>query len=342
VGLGRYTIRRLVFLVPQLAVVLVLIFVIVAITPGNPARVQLGAQATPDAVKRLERQMGLQKPIYDRFAIYVEHLFHGDFGRSWVSGSPVSHDLLRRAPATFELITLGLVFALLLAIPLGVATAVRETGLGGRVADRLSFVYALLAGAIPDFWFALILIFMFFHKFGIAATPIGQLDLDVIPPPRHTGALLIDSAIAGHWTALWNHIEHLVLPVATLVFVNAAPILRMTRNNVNEHLQSDYIKFARANGLPYKYVIRYALRNALVPIITLSGLIFTLLIGGAVLTETIFSWGGMGQYAVQSLLNADWAALQGVLLVASAVALLVYLAIDLLHAVVDPRIRSKT
>jgi peptide/nickel transport system permease protein len=227
----------------------------------------------------------------------------------------------------------------MLAIPLGVVAALRETGLIGRVVERISFGYGLLAGAIPDFWFALILIFVFFHLTGLAASPIGQLDLAVVPPPRVTGMISVDAIIAGDWSALSNHLQHLVLPVGTLVFINAAPILRMTRNSVAENLHSPFIRFARANGLPNREIIAYAFKNALLPILTLAGVLYTILIAGAVLTETIFSWGGIGQYAVQSVLNADWAALQSVVLLGATVSLVVYLMLDILYAAIDPRIR---
>jgi peptide/nickel transport system permease protein len=335
----QYTLRRLALLVPQLLAVTVVTFLIVLFTPGNPARAQLGPFAPRQAVYQLEEQLGMHKPAPVRYGLYVWNVFHGDFGRSWVSGSTVRDDLTRRAPATFELITIGFLGALLVAIPLGVVTAVRGGGLVSRVMDRFSFVYGLMAGAIPDFWFALILVFLFFHTTGLAASPIGQLDLSIETPPKVTGLLLVDSLLAGNLEAFQNHLSHLALPVATLVFINAAPVLRMTRNSVLANLQSDFIRFARANGLPSREVIRYALRNALLPIITLAGVLYTILIAGAVLTETIFSWGGVGQYAVQSVLNADWVALQAVILLGAAVSLVIYLVLDLLHALVDPRIR---
>jgi len=335
----RYVLRRLAFLVPQLLAVILIAFVIVQFTPGNPARAQLGSQAPEAAVEALEQELGLDRPLPEQFVRYVARVAQGSFGVSWVTGRPVAEDLLQRAPVTLQLITLSFLVSLLIAIPLGVAAAFRG-GFVSRVADRMSFVYGLMAGSIPDFWFALILVFVFFSTLGLAPSPIGQLDLTIAPPPTRTGMLLVDSLLAGHWEAFWNHVGHLVLPVATLVFINAAPILRMTRNNVEENLRSEYVYFARANGLPRGDIVSYALKNSLLPIITLAGVWYTILIAGAVLTETIFSWGGVGQYAVQAVLNADWSALQAVVLLAAAISLLVYLVVDLLHAWIDPRVRT--
>ena len=336
----RFTLRRILLLIPQLLIVLVATFIIVKLTPGNQARAQLGSTATPEALAALEARLGLDRPILEQFFLYMRNIAQGDFGQSWVSGQSVSRDLLQRGPATLELITLGLIGSVAVAIPLGVAAAVRRgAGIFGRLLDRISYGYSLMAGTIPDFWFALILIFVFFTTLGIAPAPVGQLDFGITRPPGVTNMLLIDSAIAGNWAAFGNHASKLVLPVVTLTFVSGAVILRMTRNNVVENMGSEYIRFARACGLPNHQLVRYALRNSLVPVVTLAGVVYTLMIGGAVLTETIFSWAGLGQYVVQSLQNADWAALQAVVLLSAALALIVYLLLDLINAAIDPRIR---
>lgn len=334
-----YAARRLVVVVPQLLLVSMLTFIGTLLTPGNPARAQLGSFASAQAVHNLEVQQGLNAPPIQRYLIYLGRLVHGDFGQSWVSGHSVTSDLLTRGPATFELITMGLLGALVVAIPLGVLSAVKHEGIVGRVVERASSIYALMAGAIPDFWLALILIFIFYSIVKIAPAPIGQLSLNVAPPPRVTGMIVVDSLISGDWTALGDSLAHLALPVLTLTFVNAAPILRMTRNMVLSTSQAEFVRFGRANGLSPGMVKRYTLRNAAPPIITLGGVIYAQLVAGAVLTETIFSWGGVGQYAVQSVVNADWAALEGVIVVAAAFSLLTYLVIDLVHAAVDPRYR---
>ncbi len=335
----RYAVRRLLIIPPQLLGISLVTFVIIRQVPGNPARAQLGQFASQDAVQRLATYLGLNRPLPEQFLIYLKNLLRGDLGQSWYTGHSVTSDLLVRFPSTLELITLGFVGSLIVAIPLGVLISLRGAGFFGRIGERFSFVYGLMAGAIPDFWFALILIFIFFHLLGIVAAPVGQLDLAVNPPPRITGMLLIDSLLTLNWAALLSAIGHLILPVATLVFVNAAPVLRMTRSSIGNVMDSDFIRFSRANGLPDRLVIRYALKNALLPIITLSGVLYTILLSGAVLTETIFSWGGVGQYAVQSVVNADWFALQAVVLLTASFSLFVFLVLDLLYAVVDPRIK---
>lgn len=335
----RYTFRRLLLLIPQLLGVMLVTFIIVRAIPGNPAQAQLGTLVSQDAVVRFQKLLGLDQPLYVQFFHYLGNVMRGNLGESYLTGRPVVEDLLQRVPSTLELITIGFVGSLVIAIPLGVVTAVRTSGWIGRVLDKFSFGYGLMAGAIPDFWFALILIYVFFYVLHLASAPIGQLSLDIPPPGRITGMLLVDSTLTGNWRAVQDALGHLALPVLTLVFINAAPVLRMTRNTVLGVMTSDFVRFAKANGLPNRDVIRYALRNSLSPILTLAGVLYTILIAGAVLTETIFSWGGVGQYAVQSIVNADWAAVQGVVLFTAALSLVLYLALDLVQALVDPRIR---
>ncbi|MDQ6878108.1 MAG: ABC transporter permease [Candidatus Dormibacteraeota bacterium] len=335
----RYVVRRLLIIPPQLLGITLVTFFIIRLVPGNPARAQLGQFASQDAVQRLSAYLGLTRPLPEQFLIYLKNVVHGDLGQSWYTSQPVTADLLVRFPSTLELITVGFLGSLVVAIPLGVLISLRGAGPFGRLAERFSFGYGLMAGAIPDFWFALILVFVFFHLLGVVSAPVGQLDLSVDAPPRITGMLLLDSLLTTRWDAFLSAAGHLILPVATLVFVNAAPVLRMTRSSIANVMGSDFIRFSRANGLPDGVIIRYALKNALLPIITLSGVLYTILLSGAVLTETIFSWGGIGQYAVQSVVNADWFPLQAVVLLTATFSLLVFLVLDLLYAVVDPRIK---
>jgi peptide/nickel transport system permease protein len=250
----------------------------------------------------------------------------------------VLEDIKQRAPATLELITVSFVIVLLLALALGLAGGFSTSRLGW-LGDKLSYCYSLMAGAVPDFWFGMVLIFVFYYTFPIAVAPLGQYDETLGVVPTVTGSLIVDSLLAGNLDILVSHLDHLLLPVAALVFINTAPILRMVRSSVAESMRSGYVSMAQANGLPQRSVVGYALRSALPPIITLAGVWYTMLIAGAVLTETIFSWGGVGQYAVQAVQNADWSALQGVVLLAALVSLGVYLAFDLIHAWLDPRVR---
>jgi len=244
-------------------------------------------------------------------------------------------DLVERVPATLELITVSFLLAVLIAVPLGVLLATR----GGGGAQRAVMGYGLLAGAIPDFWLALLLAFVFYFQLRWLPAPIGQLDIAISTPPFVTGMLLIDSVLAGDWEALRSHIAHLVLPVATLTLLYAAPILKMTRSSMESVLGSGFIRYSRAAGLPNSQVMRYALRNALSPVVTLVGVLYGILLSGAVLVEQVYGWGGAGQYAVQSILNSDYLAIQGFVLVAGAFALLVYLVVDIVHLLIDPRIQ---
>lgn len=333
----RYIGRRVLLLVPQLFAVLLVTFIIIRLVPGNPARAQLGSYAEPEAIAELNELLGLDRPLWEQFVAYVGNVARGDLGESWFTGNPVTTDILVRLPATLELITIGLVLALAVGVGLAVAAEL-ATGRFGRMLERVTSTYSLSAGAVPDFWLALILIIVFFINLDVVPAPIGRIDADIqLQTP--TGVFLIDSIITGNWRAFQSVLGHLVLPAGTLVFVAGAAVLRMTGSSLREALSSDVIWFARANGLSRMVVLRYALRSAILPVITLVGALYGLLIAGAVFIEQIFNWNGVGQYAVQSVVRADWAPLQGVVLVAACFTLLVFLVLDILYALIDPRIK---
>ena len=268
---------------------------------------------------------------------------HGDFGTSWFTSNPVGKDLAERLPATIELITIALVISLLIMVPLGIrAASTRDVGTVGilnRALGKVVNLYGLLAGSLADFWLALILIFVFYTKAGIAPTPIGALDISVTPPASHTHFLIIDSLIDGNFRALSSYLGHLALPLVTLVFVYGGPILKMTITSMRDIQDSPYMANARAMGLKPSTLRGYAFRNALPPIITIMGVIYGFLLGGAVLVETIFGLNGVGAYGVQAVLNADYAPVQGFVLVAAVFVMAVYLVVDILHAWSDPRVR---
>jgi len=240
-----------------------------------------------------------------------------------------------RFPATVELISFSMLLALFVALPIGMITALRPSGL----LSRATLLYTLLAGAMPDFFIGLLLIFFLYFKFNLAPPPMGRLSLLVEPPAAVTRMYVIDSLITRDWVALRSAIAHLVLPVSTLAFVQAGPIMKMTRSTVLQILEGDFMYFARVCGLKAGYIWRYALRNALPPVVTLASLLYGILLGGAVLVETVFAWGGLGQYSVLMIVNADYDGIQGFVLVASAFSLLIYLALDILYVVIDPRVR---
>jgi ABC-type dipeptide/oligopeptide/nickel transport system permease component len=335
VALLAYIGRRLLFVGPQLAGILLVSFLLVKLIPGDPAVLMLGPFATEDALAKLRTDLGLDRSLIEQFLIYLWDVLQGDLGTSWQTTLPVTTDLAQRFPATLELVTLGLLLALLIGIPLGVAGARFKRGALRKAADY----YGLLAGALPDFWLALVLIFVFYTILGIAPPPLGRIDFAIIPPEPITGALLIDSLIAGNWAAFWNVAGHLVLPVLTLGLVNAGPILKMTQSTMEGMLEADFSRYAEMCGLPRYVVVRKALRNSLPSIVTIVSVLYGFLIGGAVLVEIVFSWGGAGQYAVQGVLNADLNPVLGFVLYSAILSLVIYLIVDLIYFAIDPRTR---
>jgi peptide/nickel transport system permease protein len=221
---------------------------------------------------------------------------------------------------------------------IGVTVAVVSVVKAGGVVDYGSRIYGLAAGAIPDFWVALLLIFFLFYMAGIAPAPFGRIDPMVLPPPAITGFYTIDSLLAGDLAAFKSSVSRLALPVLTLVIVNAGMIMKITKTTFADIYRSEFIRHQRISGLPERVIMRNALRNSLPPIITTIGFLFGFLLGGAVLVETLFSWGGLGQYAVTAVINSDYPALQGFVLVTSAFILVIYLVVDVLYELVDPRI----
>jgi peptide/nickel transport system permease protein len=332
----RYAGRRLLFLVPQLFAVSVIVFFLVRLLPGDPAYLIAGQFATKERIEEVRTAMGLDRPLYEQYVLYVRNVLRGDFGMSWRTSQPVINDIKQRLPATLELVLLTGIISVVLGIPIGAYTAVKRKG----VVDRALFLYSMLAGSIPDFWLGLILIFIFFSLLGWLPGPIGQLDPTIETPPRISGMLVLDALVSGRWEAFRSALAHLVLPVATLTLVYMTLIIKNTRTTVEEMLKSDFVEHARALGLPRLMLLRYALRNALPPVITVVGIVFWFLLGGAVLVETVFAWGGLGQYAVESVVSSDYAPLQAFVLLAALFTLVVFLLVDLAYFVIDPRIKA--
>ena len=332
----KYIGRRLLFLVPQLFAVSIIVFFLVRLLPGDPAFLMAGQFATRERIEEVRRDLGLDRPLYEQYALYVGNLVQGDFGRSWRTSQTVLQDVKQRLPATLELVLSAGFLSVLLGIPIGVYTAVNRRG----IADKLLFGYGMLAGSIPDFWLGLILIYVFFSTLGIVPGPIGQLDPIVSTPEPVTGMIVIDALIAGDFEAFSSALQHLILPVATLTLVYMTLIIKNTRATVEEMMLSDFVEHGRALGLSRRTLLRYALKNALPPIITVIGIVFWFLLGGAVLVETVFAWGGLGQYAVEAVVNSDYAPLQAFVLLAAVFTLFVFLLVDLAYFLIDPRIKA--
>jgi ABC-type dipeptide/oligopeptide/nickel transport system permease component len=331
----RIVLSRFVIIVPQMFGVMMATFFLLRLLPGDPALLLLGNMATPEAIASLRQRLGLDLPVLQQFFLYVRNVLQGDLGLSIFTSNPVLVDLLERAPATLELIT----YAMILTVLIGVAMAVLAVVKAGGPFDLGSRIYGLAAGAIPDFWIALLLIYFLFHLAGIAPAPFGRIDAFLTPPPRVTGFYTVDSLIAGDLQAFYSSVGRLALPVLTLTIVNAGALMKMTRTTFADIYRSEFIAHARASGLSERTIVKMALRNSLPPIITLVGFLFGFLLGAAVIVETIFAWGGLGQYAVQAVVNSDYPALQGFVLVAAAFILIVYLVVDILYELVDPRIQ---
>lgn len=328
----RYLLKRLVFAIPQILGVALVAFFLLKLIPGDPAPMMLGPLATQEAVDKLRAEMGLDQPLPQQFIAYLGRLAEGDLGRSWQTTNPVLFDLAERLPATLELVTLSLLMAIAIGLPLGLMAGRRPAGRVARIADT----YSVAAGAIPDFWLALVLIFIFYSIFKIAPPPIGRLDFAIFPPPPITGSYALDALLDGNLAGFRAAFAQLVLPVSTLGIIYAVPILTMTRATVERLNETDFIRFANAKGLSPARVSRHALRNALPSVITVIGMLYGTLIGSVVLVEVVFAWGGAGQYAVSAVLNADINASLGFILMAAIVSLGVNLIVDLVSLALDP------
>jgi ABC-type dipeptide/oligopeptide/nickel transport system permease component len=333
----RFILRRSAYAVVQLFVAAFVTFALLRLIPSNPAYAIVGPQAPRATVEAVTQRLGLNKSILEQFWIYLRDLVHGDMGSSWVTNVPVAHELWHRLPATLELIGASVLLSVLIGVPLGLLAAVRPRGRGMKAV----LLYGLGVGAVPDFWLALMLMYLLFFKAGIAPAPLGQLDLSVASPRHITGMYVVDSLLTGNWAAFRSSAAHLVLPTLVYVLILTGAFVNMTRASVTEVLQSDFVRYEHICGIPRTWVWRRLLRNAALPIITLIASLATFMVGGAVLVETIFSWDGAGQYAVQAIRNSDLLAVQGFVLVAGIITIATYLALDLIYVLVDPRAATR-
>jgi peptide/nickel transport system permease protein len=336
-GLLSFLVRRILWMIPTLLGVSLIMFCLTILIPGDPALLRLGNFATAEQLHQLRTEMGLDQPPHERYWIYLKGLLQGDMGRSWRTGDTVTNDLRARFPASLELGLYSTLLAILLGIPIGVVTAVRKDAslnCGGKL-------YGVLGVAMPMFWLGLILVYVFYYQLGLAPAPTGRIDMLVDPPPSITGLYVVDSLLNGDLEALWSSASHLVLPVMTLTFIVAASISRMTYTSMRRVLSAQYILVGHAYGLsPNVLIYKYALKNALMPVITFIGLQVGFLIGGVVLVEVVFAIPGIGRYAVDSLLVNDFAPVQGFVLVVLVIYLCVNLLADLLYGLVNPQVRA--
>lgn len=330
----RFTVMRLLVAAPQVVAVTVVTFLLVRLLPGNPAYQLAGPFATAETRKAMMERLGLDRPLWEQYSRYIRDLLRGDWGQSWFTARPVAQEMLTRLPATLELITIAMVIIVVGGILLGLVVARK----GGGWIDRITSLYGQLAGAFPDFWLGLVLSYLFFFVLGWLPGPSGRMPTADSAPATVTGFYTIDSLLAGDLHLFFAAVTQLILPVATLVIVYMSGIAKLARSTIREMLRSDMAQYARLCGLHESTVVRYALKNSLPPILTLVGLTYGFLLGGAVLVETVFSWGGIGQYVVASIGRSDYFPVQAFVLFAALLNIIVYLIVDVVHVVIDPRI----
>src|SRR5580693_8379554 len=323
--------KRLVLAVPSLIGVVIVTFLLTRALPGDPAAYFAGPAATKEAVEQVRVRLGLDKPLLVQFFRYV-----GDLGASLTTGQPVAAEIRTRLPASAELTLIGLILAMAAAVPLGIMAAIRP----GSLIDHACRIVATAGVSLPVFFTGLILVYVFYYLLGWAPAPLGRLDVFLTPPPQVTGFYLIDSLLARDGEVFMASLKQLILPALTLGIFSLAPIARMTRASMLAVLASDFVRTARASGLSgFTVIVTYAFRNAMLPVITTLGMVFSFLLGANVLVEKVFAWPGIGSYAVEALLQSDFAPVQGFVLTMAVMYVAINLMIDVLYGVIDPRVR---
>lgn len=336
--MGAYTLRRLGFLIIVVWGATTIVFLLSHIISGDPARVALGPDATQEMVDAYRRELGLDKPLLIQYGIYMSNLLRGDMGTSILTGRPVASELATFVPATLELMLASVVLSVVLAVPLGILSAMRQ----GSWLDHALRASSVAGLSLPIFWFGIILQLIFYRY--LEWLPIGgRLAPDLPPMAAITGLHTIDGMLQGRWDVVGSAVLHLILPALSLSFINLAAISRITRSSMLDVLDKDFVRVARSKGLSERVVIyKHAFRNAVVPILTVIGLRVGAMFGGAVLTETVFAWPGLGRYAYYALRNVDLPVVAGFTLWTTLAYAVINLLVDVSYYVVDPRIRVGT
>jgi ABC-type dipeptide/oligopeptide/nickel transport system permease component len=328
--------KRTVTVIPTLIGVIIVTFLLTRVLPGDPAVYFAGPAATPQSIADIRKSLGLDKPLPEQFVVYVNDLAHGNLGNSLATGQPVITEIESRLPASAELTLFGLIISMVIAIPLGILAAVKQ----GSWIDHACRIVATAGVSLPVFFTGLLLVYVFYFLLGWAPPPLGRLDVFYTAPPQITGFYLIDSLIAGDFEVFRAALAQLILPGLTLAIFSLAPIARITRASMLAVLASDYVRTARASGLSaYRVIVTYAFRNAMLPVVTTLGMVFSFLLGANVLVEKVFAWPGIGSFAVEALIASDYAPVQGFVLTMAVMYVALNLLIDILYGVVDPRVR---
>ncbi|GAB4382346.1 MAG: ABC transporter permease [Elainellaceae cyanobacterium] len=332
----RYIAKRLLDLLPVILGITLLVFLFLQLIPGNPAVVLLGPRATPAQIDALQEQLGLNQPLPLQYLAFLGKLLRFDLGRSIISGIPITQEIARRWTATFELSVAAMIVAMLLGIPAGIIAAVRKNGW----LDNIAMSASLLGVSMPVYWLGLLLIYLFAVNLGWLP-PSGRISVSTTLQPI-TGFYVLDSILRFDFAALGDVLAHLILPAITVGTIPLAIIARITRSAMLEVLSQDYIRTARAKGVLERWVVmKHALKNALLPVVTIIGLQFGTLLSGAILTETIFSWPGIGSWIYEGILARDYPVVQGGVVFVAIVFVLINLLVDLSYAFLDPRIQYR-
>lgn len=328
--------KRLLLAIPSLIGVVIVTFLLTRALPGDPAAYFAGPAATKEAIDQIRSKLGLDQPLPTQFVRYVSDLARGDMGVALTTGQPVAAEIRARLPASAELTLLGLIVSMLIAVPLGIIAATNP----GSLVDHACRVVATAGVSLPVFFTGLILVYVFYYLLGVSPAPLGRLDVFFSAPPQVTGFYLIDSLIAGDGEVFMASLKQLILPALTLAIFSLAPIARMTRASMLAVLASEFVRTARASGLsPTTVIITYAFRNAMLPVVTTLGMVFSFLLGANVLVEKVFAWPGIGSYAVEALIASDFAPVQGFVLTMAVMYVALNLLIDVLYGLIDPRVR---
>lgn len=335
---SRQVLTRLLQAIPTIFGILVVCFLLTRALPGDPAAYFSGYMADEASIEQVRENLGLNQSMPMQFVTYVGDLIQGDLGVAISTGQTVTQELAKRLPASLELTLGALLLSLLIAIPLGVLAATRPNSW----VDHLCRFLVTAGVSLPTFFTGLALLYIFYYLLGWAPPPIGRLDMMFLPPETVTGFYTIDSLIAGDWALFKASLAQMALPVITLALFTLAPIARMTRAAMLQTLSSDYVRTARAAGLSSRRVlVTYAFRNALLPVVTTLGMVFSFVLGANVLVEKVFAWPGIGSFAVEALVVSDYAAVQGFVLSMALLFVSLNLLIDLAYTLIDPRVSEE-
>ncbi len=332
-----FLVRRTLFFGVVVLGAMAVVFVLAQVTPADPARAALGPDASNEQVEQYRREVGLDQPLWVQFARYLSRLSRGDLGVSIVTRNRVADDLGEAVPATLELLIPSVLLSLVVGILLGAVSAIGR----GRAIDHASRVFSIMGMSLPVFWLGLVLQLIFYKE--LSWLPAGgRLPITAMSPPRATGLYTVDALLVGDWPLFLEALRHLVLPVVSLSTVTVAAVARITRASLLEVLAQDYLRTARAKGLAERVVIyRHALRNALIPVATVFGMRVGVMFGGAVLTETIFTWPGVGRYAFYGLRQLDLPVVIAFVIYATLAYAIINMVVDASYSIMDPRIRAR-